>query len=81
MIPSDIESVLQRGIVPRASCYHPTNVLFGSPAVYERMLTLIIAGGILSVLAAVLIAALTLSWFVKELVKNILARFFHSDLR
>ena len=52
MIPSDIESVLQRGVVPRASCYHPTNVLFGSPEIYERMLTLIITGGISAVLTA-----------------------------
>ena len=45
MIPEDIGDVLQRTI-PKASCYYPDKVVFSSPELYERMLTVIIAGGI-----------------------------------
>ena len=50
MIPEDIESALQNRAVPKASCYHPNIMPFSSPKLYERMLTLIVAGGILTVL-------------------------------
>ena len=50
MVPEDIEYVLRNRVVPKASCYHPDKMPFRSPALYERMLTLIVAGGMLLML-------------------------------
>ena len=46
MLPEDVKATLNSRRIPKASCYHPTNTLLGSPDLYERILTLMVEGGI-----------------------------------
>ena len=70
VLPKNIEDALQKNSIPKTSCYHPTNVLFDSPELYERMLTLIISYGILVILsntpdAKISFAANSLGQFIR----------------
>ena len=78
MIPEDVESALRKGLIPKASCYHPTKVSFSSPELYERMLTLIIARGVSRVLFATPDSHHgRIDKFFGKMVEPILARFLH----
>ena len=63
MVPKDFQSTLQQNSVPKMSCHHPTKVPFDSPELYERMLTLIIANGVLLIFLICLKPVLATSRF------------------